>query len=90
MGLLVMAGDGRAQIGTPPPCPAAVIDREVFLPYHRAIKFHLRFHVGAETFEARSIVKPTRHAGAAACTDAEVVDLLIAELVKERNEFWPR
>jgi hypothetical protein len=89
-GLLILVGSATAQIGTPPPCPAGVIDRESFSPYRRAIKFHLRFHVGADTFDARSVVALRRHEPlASSCSDPEVIDRLIAELIQQRNAFWP-
>jgi hypothetical protein len=88
--VLVLASVAYAQIGTPPACRGAVVDREVFRTPGGRIKFHLKFHDGSDTFDARSVVKLRRRgAPDASCNDGNVLDVVIDELVKQRTRFLP-
>jgi len=52
------------------------------------IKFHLKFHTGSGMFDAHSVVKLRRQgAPDASCNDGDVLDVVIDELVRERNQF---
>jgi hypothetical protein len=88
LALLLLADVAAAQITTPPPCRGATIDREVFQTPHGRIKFHLRFHDGAGTYDAHAVVKLHRRSPDASCNDGAVFDTVIDELVKER-QFLP-
>jgi hypothetical protein len=81
--LLFLGGIAGAQISTPPPCRGAVTDREV------RIKFHLRFHDGSGAFDARSVVRLRRQGPDPTCNDGDVLDLVIGELAREREQFLP-
>ena len=86
--VLVLGGVAWGQIGTPGPCSGAVTDRERFTVGHGRVKFHLRFHTDAGTFDARSVIKLSRPDGAdASCTEGQAVDFVIDELTKERQQF---
>ena len=80
-----------AQVGTPPACEGAITDREVFQVQDGRIRFHLKFHSGSSVFDSRSVVKLHRRGTLdAACNDGDVLDLVIDELIRERNQFLPR
>jgi hypothetical protein len=66
-----------------------VTDREVFHSGPGRIKFHLRFHDGSGAFDARSVVRLRRQGPDATCNDGDVLDLVIGELVREREQFLP-
>ena len=80
-----------AQVGTPPPCQGAITDREVFQVQDGRIKFHLKFRSGSGVFDSRSVVKLHRRgAPDVSCNDGDVLDRVIDELIKERNQFLPQ
>jgi hypothetical protein len=87
--IIAFAGVASAQISTPPTCRGAVTDRAVFRTPRGRIKFHLKFHDGSGRFDARSVVKLHRDAPDATCNDGDVLDFVIDELVRARNQNLP-
>jgi len=86
--VLVLTGVASGQVGTPPACGGAVTDQERFAAKSHRIKFHLRFHTTAGIFDARSVIKlPPKGTPDPACTEGEVVDFVVDELIKERKQF---
>jgi hypothetical protein len=90
LAVLLLGSVASAQIGTPPACQDAVTDRKVFQVEGARIKFHLKFHTAQGAFDARSVVKlHRREAPDASCNDGDVLDVVIDELIRERNQFLP-
>jgi len=84
----MLAGVASGQIGTPPACNGAVTDHEQFRAKGHRVKFHLRFHTTAGIFDARSVIKlPPKGTPDPTCTEGNVVDFVVDELVKERKQF---
>ena len=66
----------------------AVTDQERFEAKGHRVEFHLRFHTTAGVFDARSIIKlPRQGTPDPTCTEGDVVDFVVNELVKERRQF---
>ncbi len=86
--LLLLATFSAAQVQPPPACAGAVIDHERLDVHGRRVTFHLRFHTPGGIVVARSVVT-VPHAGASdgSCSEGEAVDVMIDELVKERQRF---
>ena len=86
--VLLLATVAWGQIGTPPSCASAVVERERFRVLDGRVKFHLRFHTDAGAVDARVAVSVPRQAAAdPACTTGEMIDFMIDELTKERQRF---
>jgi len=91
LALLLLGATAWAQVGTPPACPDAVTDHEVFRAANGRVKFHLRYHVGASAVDGHAIIKLGHQAAPdASCTDGALLDVFIDELVKQRNQFLPQ
>ena len=66
--------------------PTVIYDGQGFLvPTNGPIKFHLRFHDPAGTFDARAVVKLHRRGADPSCNEGDVLDYVIDELVSERS-----
>lgn len=90
LALLLLGGVASAQISTPPTCQGAVTDRVVLQTPPGRIKFHLKFHDPSGMFDARSVVKLHRRGGPdATCNDGDVLDFVIDELRKQRDQLPP-
>jgi hypothetical protein len=88
--MLLLATTAWAQVATPPTCRGVVLDREAFRDHRHRITLHVRYHEGANVFDSRYVVR-LRRSGKPdpSCTDGDVVDFFIDQLVKQRRQLLP-
>jgi len=87
--LLFLGGIARAQISTPPPCRAQSPTARSSIRGRGGSSSIWGVHDGSGAFDARSVVRLRRLGPDATCNDGDVLDLVIGELVREREQFLP-
>jgi hypothetical protein len=86
---LSTAGTARAQVGTPPACGNAAMQRERFTVGARKVRFHLSFDSAGGKYDASCTLTLPRHRAVDACTAGDAVDMLAGQLSAERHRWLP-